>query len=465
MEATIFTGWIYDHLLPHAQRVKVAHPVTLTVQELAQADQLAQALVAVVVKQGQIPTATSTGNCPAPTGDPTFDSNLCSMQQYFQALGTQAATSAVRQRAAKGMVGPRPELLTKPQAALVAVVFNVAVGMLAEACEPAGGYLVYQYVVAPVVTSTFSLLATEDLPLNATQEVGDYEIAFGLTVLDNWVFDGIPVLSASKDSVEVEVALYKDITFESPTPYGMVNYEGPINPSSLDYYGSTGPLVSENIQPPTPQMPPDSLTLVLPPTSTPYTLSVNTSGSGTVNWFPTGSSFPAGIIVGLTAVPATGSTFAGWSGACSGTGACDVTMNQNQIVTASFTLASSGGSQIGVNGANVTFSGASVSCTNTGGFFDNCTGTVTLNIAVGIKNGEVAVSMDQLTFDGGNPYSAGTVPDQVTFSISGGIVQGSCSAGTIATDIEVVDGFTSGTYVQIGSSSSVPLTISCGPGT
>jgi len=29
MEATIFTGWIYDHLLPHAQQVKVAHPVML----------------------------------------------------------------------------------------------------------------------------------------------------------------------------------------------------------------------------------------------------------------------------------------------------------------------------------------------------------------------------------------------------------------------------------------------------
>jgi len=29
MEATIFTGWIYDHLLPHAQQVKVAHPLML----------------------------------------------------------------------------------------------------------------------------------------------------------------------------------------------------------------------------------------------------------------------------------------------------------------------------------------------------------------------------------------------------------------------------------------------------
>jgi hypothetical protein len=29
MEATIFTGWIYDHLLPHAAAVKVAHPLML----------------------------------------------------------------------------------------------------------------------------------------------------------------------------------------------------------------------------------------------------------------------------------------------------------------------------------------------------------------------------------------------------------------------------------------------------
>jgi transposase len=29
MGATIFTGWIYDHLLPHGEKVKVAHPVML----------------------------------------------------------------------------------------------------------------------------------------------------------------------------------------------------------------------------------------------------------------------------------------------------------------------------------------------------------------------------------------------------------------------------------------------------
>ena len=34
IEATIFTGWIYDHLLPHAEQVKVAHPLML--REIAQ---------------------------------------------------------------------------------------------------------------------------------------------------------------------------------------------------------------------------------------------------------------------------------------------------------------------------------------------------------------------------------------------------------------------------------------------
>ena len=29
MEATLFSGWIYDHLLPHAEKVKVAHPLML----------------------------------------------------------------------------------------------------------------------------------------------------------------------------------------------------------------------------------------------------------------------------------------------------------------------------------------------------------------------------------------------------------------------------------------------------
>ena len=53
-------------------------------------------------------------------------------------------------------------------------------------------------------------------------------------------------------------------------------------------------------------------------------------------------SFTASSSVTLTATPATGSSFAGWSGGgCTGTGACVVTMNAAQSVTARFIEAAS----------------------------------------------------------------------------------------------------------------------------
>jgi hypothetical protein len=49
--------------------------------------------------------------------------------------------------------------------------------------------------------------------------------------------------------------------------------------------------------------------------------------------------FNSGTYVTLTAMPDTGSTFAGWSGGgCSGTGSCTVLMNTSQWVTATFNL-------------------------------------------------------------------------------------------------------------------------------
>jgi uncharacterized repeat protein (TIGR01451 family) len=48
------------------------------------------------------------------------------------------------------------------------------------------------------------------------------------------------------------------------------------------------------------------------------------------------ASYPSGTGVTLTATPAGTSTFAGYSGACTGTGACNISMTTNQAVTASF---------------------------------------------------------------------------------------------------------------------------------
>jgi hypothetical protein len=79
----------------------------------------------------------------------------------------------------------------------------------------------------------------------------------------------------------------------------------------------------------------------------PVTLTVSKSGtgSGTVSSTPGGIScsstcsrnFVFGTSVTLTASPATGSVFSGWSDACSGTGTCNVTMSKARSVTVKFT--------------------------------------------------------------------------------------------------------------------------------
>ncbi|MBI2037411.1 MAG: hypothetical protein HYT15_00555 [Candidatus Magasanikbacteria bacterium] len=80
-----------------------------------------------------------------------------------------------------------------------------------------------------------------------------------------------------------------------------------------------------------------------PPTS--YSLSVSLGGSGTVVSTPTGincgaactANFTSGTSVTLTATPATGNTFIGWSGGvCSGTGTCVVSMTAVRSVGATF---------------------------------------------------------------------------------------------------------------------------------
>lgn len=81
------------------------------------------------------------------------------------------------------------------------------------------------------------------------------------------------------------------------------------------------------------------------PSTTQYSLliSQNGSGAGTVSGsgINCGSvctnNYAPGTSITLSAIPASGSTFAGWSGGgCSGTGSCTVTMNASTSITATF---------------------------------------------------------------------------------------------------------------------------------
>jgi Divergent InlB B-repeat domain len=77
-----------------------------------------------------------------------------------------------------------------------------------------------------------------------------------------------------------------------------------------------------------------------------YTLTVSVSGTGTVASQPAGincttancaAAFAADTVVALTATPAAGQSFTGWSGACTGAASsCQVTMNQLRSVSANF---------------------------------------------------------------------------------------------------------------------------------
>jgi hypothetical protein len=80
------------------------------------------------------------------------------------------------------------------------------------------------------------------------------------------------------------------------------------------------------------------------------TAQVAGTGSGTVHSAPVGISCAGGSTagcsasfasasVGLSAAPSAGSLFDGWSGGCSGTGSCLVTMSRDQTVTATFAAA------------------------------------------------------------------------------------------------------------------------------
>jgi hypothetical protein len=67
-----------------------------------------------------------------------------------------------------------------------------------------------------------------------------------------------------------------------------------------------------------------------------------TSSSGNINCGSIcNASINSGTLLTLTATPATGSTFTGWSGDCVGTGVCNVTMNAAKSVTATFSQGSS----------------------------------------------------------------------------------------------------------------------------
>lgn len=104
-----------------------------------------------------------------------------------------------------------------------------------------------------------------------------------------------------------------------------------------------------------------------------YTLNVSKNGSGSISSSPSGincgstcsSSYTSGTQVSLYATPASGYIFNGWSGNCSGSGACSVMMDSNKSITANFAVDTSriiSIGKIGTGDGTVTRTGGSLNC-------------------------------------------------------------------------------------------------------
>jgi len=144
------------------------------------------------------------------------------------------------------------------------------------------------------------------------------------------------------------------------------------------------------------------------------TLSVSETGTGTVTSSPSGincgtacsASYFTGIPVSLTASPGSGYSFAGWSGACSGTGGCTVTMNGAESVSASFTPI--------IFSLSVSTAGSGTITSSPAGI--NCGSTCSANYAIGTQVTLTAAPASGWNFNGWGGACSGTAPCTVTMS-------------------------------------------------
>ncbi len=156
------------------------------------------------------------------------------------------------------------------------------------------------------------------------------------------------------------------------------------------------------------------------------------TGSGSVTSSPSGIScpttctatFPDQTKVTLSATPGTNFYFGGWSGACSGTTVCSLTVTQAENVTATFTP---GGTltvaTTGAGAGTVTSTPAGIDCTS--GSTTACTATFAPGVSVGLS--ETTNAPNQ--FAGWSGACTGTGPCNVTLAAGTNSVTASFAPG------------------------------------
>ena len=164
-----------------------------------------------------------------------------------------------------------------------------------------------------------------------------------------------------------------------------------------------------------------------------HTLTVTISGTGTVastdgfiNCPGTCShSYAANSPVTLNASPGTGETFNGWSGACTGTGSCNLTVKSSVAVTANFVPSSGVTLSVGITG-----NGAIASADG----FINCPGTCSHTYVLNTQVTLSATPAVGISFTGWTSPCSGTAP--CTFTVNQNLsVLGSFGVPTVGVGI------------------------------
>lgn len=190
-----------------------------------------------------------------------------------------------------------------------------------------------------------------------------------------------------------------------------------------------------------------------------YSLNISKTGSGTITSNPAGincgatcsASYAAGTAVTLNATAASGYTFTGWSGICSGTGGCNVSMTATRNVSATFTpnTPTSYTLTVSKNGSGtVTSNPAGINCGTTcsASYATGISVTLTASAAAGYTfggwsgsgcsgNGACTVSMTQ-----GRSVSASFTADTASADLCDGLVTDKVPHPMTALDKPVVGG-------------------------
>jgi phospholipase C len=196
--------------------------------------------------------------------------------------------------------------------------------------------------------------------------------------------------------------------------------------------------------------------------ATTYQLTVTPSGTGTgsITSTPAGincgatcaAGFAAGTAVTLTATPAANSTFAGWTGACSGTSTCSVTMNAATTVGATFTAAAPVTYQL-----TVTASGTGTGTVTSSPAGINCGTACAAGYAAGTAVTLTAAPAPNSTFAGWTGACSGISTCSVTMNAATSVGATFTAAAPTTFPLTVTS---SGTGT--GSVTSSPAGISCG---